>query len=58
MDPEFLADPDPNSGKKVWSGSGQKDPDPKHWILGGILIRNKNEYESETLSPGIGNVLN
>ena len=46
---------DPDSGKKV---KGQKDPDPKHWILGGILIRNKNEYESETLSPGIGNVLN
>ena len=33
MDPEFLADPDPNSGKKVWSGSGQKDPDPKHWFI-------------------------
>ena len=27
-DPEFLADLD--SGKKVRSGSGQKDPDPKH----------------------------
>ena len=25
-----FADPDPDSGKKVWSGPGQKDPDPKH----------------------------
>ena len=26
----FLADPEPDSRKKVRSGSGQKDPDPKH----------------------------
>ena len=29
-DPDFLTDPDPDSGKKVLSGSRQKDPDPNH----------------------------
>ena len=28
--PDFLADPDPDSGKKV--GTGPKDPDPKHCL--------------------------
>ena len=31
MGSKCLADLDPDSGKKVWSESGQKDPDPKHW---------------------------
>ena len=39
----FSADPDLDSGKKVLSGSGQKDPDPKHWF---ILL-------SQLLSPKI-----
>ena len=30
MDPDFLTDPDPDSGKKVLSGSRLKDPDPNH----------------------------
>ena len=29
-DPDFLADPDPDLGKKVRSGSRQKDLDPEH----------------------------
>ena len=30
MDPDILADPEPDSGNKVLSRSRQKDPDPKH----------------------------
>ena len=31
----FFADPDPDLGKKVRSGSGQKEPDPRHWLSPG-----------------------
>ena len=44
MDPDFLADSDPGSGKKV--GSRQKDPDPKHWLQIGMVrtARNKEGF--------------
>ena len=31
----ILAYLDPDSGKKVRSGSGQKEPDPRHWLSPG-----------------------
>ena len=49
-DPDFLTDPDPDSGKKVWSGSGQNHPYPKHWTRKAPDIR-PNDLEFFPIRP-------
>ena len=41
----FLTDPDKDSGKKVSSGSGQKDPDPKHFFKGKESTKSSRRHQ-------------